>query len=460
MGRFEKPFQTLQPNFKLSQEIQGFSTDSRHIRPGEIFVAISGEKFDGHDFVAEISTQGALGAIVSKSAILKDSDKIPSGFPLFQVENTTEALRTIAAAYRKALTIPIIAVGGSNGKTTTKEWIAHLLANKLENSQKVYKTAKSLNSILGIALSILSIRDEEVAVIEIGIDEPGWMDQHLAVVQPTHGILTTIAEEHLNRLSNIETVAKEELKLFQFLIQKTAGHFAANIDSPYIAKAISEEKIISDRLITYGLDGKAMIEGRYLAPHRLHSFGVEWQNPLPGKHNAQNLLAAISMLRLLYPSITRAELMRISESTQNFKGEAHRSRWINSKNDVRIFDDCYNANPSSMEASLQTFIELTDGCHQHVVLGDMLDLGSASDDAHRRILNVVSVLNFDHIYLFGPEFRKAYDGMIRKPENISCFLEMEMLIATLKKNLNAGHTVFLKGSRGMALERVLKPFEA
>lgn len=421
-------------------------TDSRSIAAGDLFAAISGEKFDGHDFVYKAFQAGALGAMVTKTQF-KDSNLLPSDFVLIKVKDTIEALRTLARAHRKRLKIPIIAVAGSNGKTTTKEWIAFLLSTIL-GSKNVFKTQKSNNSILGIALSLLQIRNEKLAVIEIGIDEPGWMDQHLEVVQPTCGIITTIAEEHLNRLKNIETIAKEELKLLKYLV-KTRGAFAANQDCDWISKSKTPKNTL-----TYGLQEKSDIEGLFIAPQTLHCFGHSFVQPLPGRHNAQNLLAALTVTRLMIPALSASDLKILSQSVENFQGEPHRSHLVTLKNQVRVFDDCYNANPDSMEKSLQTFSELSHGCTQYVIMGDMLDLGPATADAHRRILNRVAVLGFDEIYLFGENFERAFSNL-SAPVNIYAFSNLDDLIQTLKSKLKPHDFIFLKGSRGMKLERVL-----
>lgn len=429
-------------------------TDSRSIQAGDLFAAIPGEKFDGHAFVKAAAKQGAVGAVVTKKNCLQhavDPRDLPKHFALLYVKDTTEALRALAKAHRRRLNSTVISVAGSNGKTTTKEWVAHLLT-ALHDQAEVFKTKKSQNSILGIALSLLQIRDEKFSVIEIGIDEPGWMKKHLEIVAPDFGVITNIGEEHLNRLKNIETVAKEELKLLGHL-KKNKKAFAANLDSPWIEK----EKYPAAHL-TYGLDHAADIEGRFTPPNVLHCFGHKFMNPLPGRHNAQNLLAALAMIRLVMPELSAVQLKTLVHAAKTFEGEAHRSRWITASKDIRIFDDCYNANPESMEKSLQTFAEISSGCHQRVVLGDMLDLGDNSEEAHRRILNLVSVMGFDQIYLLGPHFSKALRQAKAPFQNVKAFEAMPSLEETLKKDVNPADTVFLKGSRGMALEKLLPIF--
>jgi UDP-N-acetylmuramoyl-tripeptide--D-alanyl-D-alanine ligase len=432
---------------KLPAKFARVWTDSRTVQRGDLFAAIPGEKFDGHDFVKMASERGALGAIVSAKNF-KDREKLPQKFALIEVKDTTEALRKLARAYRKKLKIPIFAVAGSNGKTTTKEWLSFLLG-EIHGQTNIFKTEKSQNSILGIALSLLQIRREKFAVIEIGIDEPGWMDQHLEVVAPTHGLITTIAEEHLNRLKNIETIAAEELKLLKY-IAKTKGGFAANQDCSWI-----RAQKLPENSLTYGLTESAQIEGAFAPPQILSAFGIRWMNPLPGAHNAQNLLAAITSVRLLHPKIKPDELHDLSKTISRFQGEAHRSRLMKLSNDIQLFDDCYNANPDSMEKALKAFTEVAHGCRQHAVLGDMLDLGESSTEAHQRILNLAIVMGIDKIYLYGPSFKQALEQAVRPPENVNAFSSLDELSRVLRAKLQPTDMIFVKGSRGMALEKLI-----
>ncbi len=430
--------------------------DSRSVQSGDLFAAVPGEKFDGHDFVAAAAQAGALGAIVSKTNF-KDKESLPQDFCLIQVPDTTEALRSIAKAHRQRLKCQIFAVAGSNGKTTTKEWVAYLLG-LLHGPDQVFKTLKSNNSILGIALTLLQVRSQPYAVIEIGIDEPGWMEKHLEIVQPDAGLITTIEEEHLENLKNIETVAEEELKLLRFLKLKS-GKFAANMDSPWISS-----QSFPSHTLTYSLDGNSDIEGKYVPPRSLLAFGLTFLNPLAGKHNAQNLLAALAAVRLLHPSLNQASLKRLAEQTTKFVGEAHRSLWLEFGRDVRVFDDCYNANPSSMEKALETFVEVSRGCKQKLVLGDMRDLGEARTKAHARILNLAMVSEFDEIFLWGEEFSKAWQAASKLPLpsdklKVSAFTDFESLKKAVRSSIRPADCYFVKGSRSMGLERILPLFE-
>ncbi len=435
-----------------SWSAQRIISDSRQLQPGDFFAAIKGDTFDGHDFVAAASERGAVGALIDLSHEAKlRALALPSSFVLVAVPDVTEALRALAKAHRRRLTIPVVAIAGSNGKTTTKEWTAHLLKSLL-GPNAVFKTHKSLNSILGIALSLLQIRQETVAVIEIGIDEPGWMERHLEVVAPTHGLITTIAEEHLNKLGTIDQVAQEELKLFHYL-QASGGFFAANLDSPWILQA-HHDYGKQFRGVTYALESRALNEGLFVAPVTLQAYGLKFLNPLPGAHNAQNLMAALTMVGLVFP-YTLDHLTRLKGAVQSFEGEPHRSQWKLYSEDIQVYDDCYNANPDSMEKALQTFKDLSDGCIQQVILGDMLDLGDATAQAHTRILNLASVLGFDKVYVLGPHFREALSALPIKPENVGSFDKHEDLAQDLRAHLKPADTLFFKGSRGMALEKIL-----
>lgn len=327
------------------------------------------------------------------------------------------------------------------------------MLQQLFSEARVFKTKKSENSILGIALSILQIRSEELAVIEVGIDEPGWMKQHLEIVQPNFGLITTINEEHLEKLKDLETVAKEELLLLDYL-RATNQAFAANMDSPHIR----DQKMPSNHL-TYGIQEPAQIEGFYSPPNLLHAFGVPFHNRLPGKHNAQNLLAALSLCRLISPEISNSTFKDLAASLSQFQGEAHRSIWMQFDKNVQVFDDCYNANPTSMESSLQSFVEFAAGLPMIAILGDMRELGPKSMQAHQRIINLASVMGFQQIILYGPEFMRAAETLLVLPETVCAFEDFSDVEGEVEEILQPGQAFLLKGSRGMKMERILKIFE-
>lgn len=424
-------------------------TDSRTCQSGDLFAAIPGEAFDGHDYILKAAEAGATGALVSRLDF-PHREKLSSSFQLISVHDTIEALRALATLYRTTLPTEIIAVGGSNGKTTTKEIVSFLLG-QLHGPQQIFKTKKSENSILGIALSMLQIRSERWAVLEIGIDEPGWMEKHLSLVRPHYGVITTIAEEHLERLKTIEQVAKEELRLLEFL-RDAEGGFAANLDSPWIEKAR-----LPTRHVSYALRSRAQLEGSYLAPQTLNCYGIDWLLRLPGEHNAQNLLAALAILKLTHPDLGLSALKTLSQSLKDFRGEPHRGEWYALSNRMEVYDDCYNANPDSMEKALETFQDLSKGKRSLVILGDMLDLGEASASAHRRILNRATVAGFDQVLLFGQRFEHALSTSPLKEAHVRSFGDLNQLPSLIGARPEA---ILIKGSRGMKLERSLPILES
>jgi len=433
-----------------AEEISRVHTDSRSVKAGDLFFAVRGDNFDGHDFANAALDAGAFAAVVEES--YRDQLQALPQERLHYVKNSLESLRQLAKLYRESLNVKIIAIGGSNGKTTTKEF-TYFILQQLFGENRVFKTKKSENSILGIALSILQIRDEEIAVIEVGIDEPGWMQQHLEIVQPNLGLITTINEEHLEKLIDLETVAKEELRLLDYLREHQRG-FAANLDSPHVR----DQKFPAQH-ITYALQESAHLEGFYSPPALLHAFGVPFHNRLPGKHNAQNLLAALAICRLVTPDISTSTLRDLAASFSDFKGEAHRSLWIRFAKNVQVLDDCYNANPTSMESALQSFVEVAAGLPMLGVLGDMRELGAKSMAAHQRIINLASVMGFQQIILYGPEFMRAAETLLVLPENVCVFEDFEDVEGEVEEILRPGQAFLVKGSRGMKLERILKVFE-
>lgn len=438
------------PQLEASEKIEAISTDSREALDSKVFVGIEGENFDGAQFAKDALKKGAVAAIVSKRAA--DSYDLHGLKGIIVVDDSLEWLRKLAHEYRRELNSQILVVGGSNGKTTTKEMLAHLFES-IYGKEKVFKTKNSENSILGIALSLLRIRSEDYVILEVGIDEPGWMEKHLEILHPQFGLITTINEEHLSKLIDLETVTREELRLLNYLREK-AGAFAANMD----CEALRLEELPQNS-ITYGLDVKADIEGRFLEPDRLHVFGHELKIELPGKHNAQNMLAALSLLYLFDPYGFRESLHKLPELVEGFIGAAHRSKLHRLSNGILVFDDCYNANPSSMEKSLGSFCKLAEGLSKTVILGDMLDLANQSKKMHTRILNLCAVMDLNEILLFGPLFQEALQELKNPPQNIRHFSDFSELKSHIQNKIEGFQAFMLKGSRAMKLERLLDVFE-
>lgn len=411
-----------------SNVIQQITIDTRTIQAGSLFVAIKGDTMDGHNFIASAIEKGAI-AIISEKPVA-----VPAHVTLFQVSSTLKAIRELAHAYRLTFNIPFIGVVGSVGKTTTKELIASLLRGKYE---WVRKTEGSQNGFLGIALTLLSLDPkDQIAVIEIGIDDIGAMEQHLVIVEPTHLIITALGPEHLHQLKTVEIAASEELKAFDYGMnqeKKLAINLADSFVKNWFTKHSSE--LIAKNYLTY-----EKIPTDFLA---------DFPSPLPGAHHEHNLLAAVTMGKLL--GLTTSEMQA---GLKTFKTAFGRTEIYELPNQVSVIADYYNSNPTSLIAALQ----LLKGKHKKIaVLGDMLELGDQEELFHRQIAKEIIKCNIDGTFLFGTRMKWLLDELNRNQYTKAIHFESHaLLVEELKKNISSHDQILIKGSRGMKMETVLK----
>ena len=455
------------------------TTDSRQVTPGSLFVALQGDQWDGHDFIESAIFQGARGVIYQKGKPLKNSVlhalKEPSCYG-FEVANPLDAYRKIAGAWRKQFQIPIVAVAGSAGKTTAKEILSAILLGKWQN---VLKTHSSQNGYLGIPMTLLKMNEEnEIAVIEIGIDEIGSMQQHLSLVQPTAAFLTCIGPEHLEKLIDLPTVAAEESKALTFVTQK-GGLIALNLDDPWIKSyAVSLQSDLnsnpqSKKTIFFTLDpknqdfskntllGELSKDNKTLFVHGMDLDYFAFPLLLPGKHNAMNLLAAISISIGL--GLTTHEILK---GLDQFQGAPGRSEIYQFPESTVVICDYYNAQPKSMEAAFELLFQLaqqsTPAKKTWVCLADMLELGPMEAQFHRELADSIIRLGFDHALLLGPrmnELENEFKNRNFKGSHVHYKTHGE-IVNHLKIHLRHGDFVLIKGSRGMRMEEVWKPLQA
>jgi len=443
-----------------SREITSITTDSRTATPGCLFVAIQGDAFDGHDFIPQAIEKGAI-AVLTERPLSTPAPEVT----VFQVPSTLNAARSLAHAYRKRFEIPFVAVVGAVGKTTTKELIASLLLGKYEH---VLKTEGSQNGFLGIPLTLLALKPEtQIAVIEIGIDEIGAMDQHLDLVEPTHAILTAIGPEHLHQLKTVEIAAEEELKAFDYALQEKLP-IAINLSDEFVSQWFQNHqfRLISDFFRTYSLHGSH--NPQFLGEYRPEKAELivrtnEWTEsfhlPLPGEHHAHNLLAAITTVSMLglTPSQMKAGLARFK--TAYGRTEIHTIPLDGSegKGEVRIIGDHYNSNPTSAVAALKLLAQENPSGTTHAVLADMLELGDDEERFHRELASSILSLSIGHVWLYGDRMRWLQDELKQRGYAHSRhFATHDELIRALRPELHAGDRVLIKGSRGMKMESVLK----
>lgn len=455
------------PTRSARRTFSGISTDTRTLKKGEVFLALRGENFDGHDHVKEAAKKGAKGAIVAYDWVWKNRGK-KQPIPLIAVRDPLDAYGRIAAAHRRNFKIPVVAVAGSVGKTSTKEILAALLATKY----KVLATKKNLNNRIGAPATILGLnRSHQVAVIEIGTNQPGEIVALCKAIEPTHGVITNIGEEHLELLKSIEGVAQEEGSLFRWLDQHNQVSFV-NLEDPIVKKLGSGLQ----KRVTFGRTKRADYQVKV---GRLDERGgpaieiidrtgasersISVQLATPGLHTASNALAAASIaLKLgVPPTKVKKGLAAFTPVHDPATGYA-RLAMVDGPNGERILNDTYNANPDSMRVALETLAKLkvSRKGKRIAVLGDMAELGGHAPEAHREVGHMISDLGkIDVVMFVGRHMRRAYDEIahIEPPRGSTCFFfrSREKLIRLLLDILTPEDVVLVKGSRSMAMEEIV-----
>ncbi|MCM2323922.1 MAG: UDP-N-acetylmuramoyl-tripeptide--D-alanyl-D-alanine ligase [Oligoflexia bacterium] len=441
------------------------TSDSRKVQPGCLFVAIPGEKFDGHTFIQTAISAGAR-AVVCK----RGYPTAPTASALyFMVDDTLAAYRRLAAAWRKEYSLPVVAVAGSVGKTTTKDLLAALLRGRWPH---VLKTEGSQNGFVGIPLTLLELRPEHgAAVVEVGIDEIGAMQQHMEIVGATVSVLTAIGPEHLEKLRDIPTVAREE-GIALSAVAQSGGAVVINLDDPWIRPfsltlRTAKKQVFSlpndlpadaiRRLPIEGVIGRANAAGTAIEILGGGMTGEVFTLPLPGPHNARNFLAAVAVARLL--GLTTAE---IRKGLATFKGAEGRSEIRELPEKTFVICDYYNASPVSMTAGLELLTQISHRAAPSVprwaCLADMLELGSEEERFHRELAERIIRLGIEHVLLFGPRMAALHDELRARgfAGEALHFAGQRELAAHLIGGIAPGDAILIKGSRGMKMEEIWK----
>jgi UDP-N-acetylmuramoyl-tripeptide--D-alanyl-D-alanine ligase len=435
----------------LALPVTGVSIDSRSLEVGQAFFAIRGHRHDGHANVAEAAARGASCVIVHAVP-----DDPPPGVSLVLVDDTTAALGRLAARHRARHTIPVVAVTGSNGKTTTKELIAAVLATRWV----VLKSQASFNNQWGLPLTLLGLgREHEAAVVEIGTNQPGEIAALAALAAPTVAVVTTVAAVHTEFLGSLEGVREEKAALVRAL--SPAGCAVLNADD---GRVLSMAADTAARVVTFGTSPHADVRAvsavdedagglRFALAHA--GTRVPVSLPLAGRHNAINALAAAGAGIALGFSL--AEIARGLGEVRAVKG---RCVWRETGG-VSILDDTYNANPVSVRAALATVAARARQGRLLIVLGDMLELGAIADEAHREVGRLIAATGADELVGIGPRAALAVESAraagLGEARHVTTF---EDTVAHLLKRLAPGDVVLVKGSRGMRLERVVDALAA
>jgi UDP-N-acetylmuramoyl-tripeptide--D-alanyl-D-alanine ligase len=429
------------------------STDTRLIREAALFVALKGERFDAHDFLAEARAKGAEAAVVRKG-----TPSVP-GLPLFEVDDTLRGLGALAGFHRRRFRIPVGAVAGSNGKTTTKEMLAAILRTR----GPALATEGNLNNEVGVPLTLFRLAAEHrAAVLELGMSAPGEIARLTEIARPDAGVVTLIAAEHVEFLKDLDGVAEAEGELYGRLLPGSVAVVNTD-DARCVAQA--ERAANGVRRISFGKSARADVRLLRVTPLGLGGQEVCLEGKegegggsritvrlgFVGEHNAMNAAAAAATARALGFSFEE-----ISRGLSSARPCAHRSRVVAGVGGITILDDCYNASPASMEAALATLAGLRAGGPGRAVavLGDMLELGALEEEAHRG-LGRSARGRVDVAAFFGPRSLHSFEEFSSSLSSSAHFTEIEPLLAWLESRLRAEDVLLVKGSRGMKLERVV-----
>jgi UDP-N-acetylmuramoyl-tripeptide--D-alanyl-D-alanine ligase len=414
----------------LSGSCPAYTSDSRCARPGDLFVALRGSERDGHEFVPALLAAGVCCVAERGTGARLNLDGTATAGRLVEVEDTHAAHREIAGHFRRRFAGPVVGIGGSSGKTTAKEFTAALLAARF----RVAKTQASQNGELGVPRTLEQLRsDVDLAVVEIGIDAPGDMVRHAALVAPDIGVLTSIGEEHLNLLGSIEGVFREEKVLFDIVLGRGGTCFAP-ADDPWLARLAGDV-------------GVHLISSE---PRDLHP---ELDPPLRNPYLRRN--AALACAVALHLGLRPEEMAPVLESLAPPKG---RGGELSLPGGGVLLLDHYNANPSSMRAGLAAAVARAGEADLplHLVLGDMLDLGGETRRLHDELIPELRRLGAQRLWLVGEQMSRLAARLTGAAGELRAFSDSEAAAAAAADLGSPPAVVLFKGSRGMALERVIE----
>jgi len=435
---------TIEELYQIFKDTRSVSTDSRKLIPGSVFFALKGEHFDGNRFAIEALEKGCAYSVVDNPHLSEIEH--PSSKRLIIVPDVLTSLQNLAAYHRSQLKIPFLAITGSNGKTTTKELVAAVLSRKY----KVCSTQGNLNNHIGVPLTLLNVVDHDIAIIEMGANHVGEIAALCKIANPDFGIITNIGKAHLEGFGSPEGVIKAKSELFDHLSSNKGKVFAdaenfllrelikiRNLDAVYfgnhVESSCSGEVVNSNRLLSVKISIPGVAEV------------ININTSLVGSYNLKNILAAVCIGNFFGVS-----LKEISSALTEYTPSNSRSQLLITSNN-RIVFDAYNANPSSMESSVSNFLSMDDELPKMIILGDMLELGKYSRSEHSSLVKFIQDQHFTNTILVGTEFCS-----ILQSSSIPCFKNVDELIEHFRDNPVKEHSILLKGSRGIKLEKLLE----
>ncbi|MEI7723965.1 MAG: UDP-N-acetylmuramoyl-tripeptide--D-alanyl-D-alanine ligase [Bacteroidota bacterium] len=409
------------------------STDSREVKPGSLFFALRGESFNGNEYASKALESGATFAIV-------DDDQYAVNKSCILVNNVLSTLQALAQHHRMQFNIPLIAITGTNGKTTTKELIHGVLSEKYNT----LATKGNLNNHIGVPLTLLNLtRETEIAIIEMGANHPGEIEFLCNIAQPDFGIITNIGKAHLEGFGSYEGVIRTKTELYRFIREKKGVVFI-NQDDETLKEHSTGLKTISYGISPSDLMSKNLSADPYVKMDLQFKDGaiLKIESKLYGRYNSGNILAAACIGQHFNVSAES-----IKSAIEAYQPGNNRSQISKTKNNLLILD-AYNANPSSMKAAIESF-SASEFPEKTVILGDMLELGNDSDKEHLQILNWIDQLQFKQVYLVGPVFTR-----LNVQRNNICFQDSGLAKMWFQHHRIENATVMIKGSRGIRLEKI------
>ncbi|HUV31829.1 MAG TPA: UDP-N-acetylmuramoyl-tripeptide--D-alanyl-D-alanine ligase [Acidobacteriota bacterium] len=431
------------------QTFRGVSIDSRTLSPGELFVALPGERNDGHNYIDQAIERGAAGALLQSEAVRSSPARYR--FPVVAVADSHQALIELAQHYRERVGARRVGITGSNGKTTTKE-VAFRLLQAVQDG--VFRSPGNYNNLYGMPLALLAMPQEtKIALLEMGISSPGEMTRLAEIVRPDVMLITNVGPSHLEFLDSVEGVARAKLEVVPTM----------SADQPVIINAdddvlVRETVRLRKDYVSFGIRKPATFTPTAV---KRDASGVTvvrigkatFRLPLFGQYQVYNLLAAYAVVHTLGGRLDGVDTAALSFESVPLRGETVTSHG------VTFIVDCYNANPDSVKSALASFAECNDHGRRLIILGDMLELGSSSERYHREIGRALAELTFDYAALVGPMTRHTVDEAVSvgvAPNVLEHFESADLCAERMKAKLRDGDLVYVKGSRGIGLEVIVR----
>ncbi len=434
---------------------QGISTDSRTVLEGELFVALRGARFDGHHYALRALEKRAGGVLIEEDKVSDIRWNGHRSQAVIAVKDTLSALGEIARSWRRKHNTPVVALTGSNGKTTTKEMIAACL----ETTFPILKTKGNLNNLIGVPLTLLTLTEKErVVVLEMGMNVPGEIRRLTEIAEPDVGLITNIQAVHLEGMGSLEKLKEEKGELYRRMRQD--GTIVVNQDDARVVDLASD---YPGQKITLGIEHPADVMAKEIRLQGaegtsftliLEGEVAEIHLPLLGRHFVPNVLSAVAVACLF-----GVEVKEVKRALENFRPFQMRMEVVPLKGGKTVINDAYNANPYSMEFALETLVEVKGKGRTIAVLGDMLELGNFTKEAHQRIGQKISQLSIDFLLALGEEAPVVVESAIRygfQAERARVVESHSEALSILRQILQNGDWILVKGSRKMAMEKIVE----